>query len=143
MGVTSAMVAEPITYTFEGKEYKLSPWTVEVMAAFERYLEKKAFETYEKIASKMPASIAEKALAQLMQDITTGVYTFGTSTVGKALETPEYVRYIFFLCLKKNHPEVDMDLVRKMADVDYNGMIQIMNMVNADPNLKKPTEEAK
>jgi len=138
MGVVSALTASPVKYTYDGKEYEVSPWTIEIMGAYERYLEKKAFDAFDKVSSRLSGNLAERALSTLMQDITAGVYTFGTPVVGKSLQSPENVKYIFFLCLKKNHSDIEMELVRKMAEKDYEGMLRVMNQANADPNLQTP-----
>lgn len=140
MGVLAAMTAEPAAYRYREKEYKVSPWTVEVMAAFERHVEGKAMEAYEKVASRLQPAAAERALSTLMQDLTACAYTFGTPFMGKALQAPEHVEYMFFLCLKKNHPEVTRQLVKEMAKDDYDGIVKVMNVANQDPNSPAPAE---
>lgn len=140
MGAVASSLGEPALYTFDGKDYKVSPFTFEIQAHFERYLEKKALEAYHRVSGLMSPEDAEKALRGIMADISAGAYTFGTPLVGKALEAPQHVRYAFFLCLKKNHPEgaVNQELVARMYKEDYAGMIGAMNRANADPNRPTP-----
>lgn len=138
MGVFAAMTAEPSLYEFEGVSYKVSPWTVEVIAAFERYVEKRAHDAFDRISGRLPAAAAERALSALMQDITAGVYTFGTPFMGKALQAPEHVGHMWFLCLNKMNGSVDKQLAKRMVEADYDGVIAAMNEANQDPNLRAP-----
>lgn len=138
MGVFASLTGEPSIYRYQDREYKVSPWTVEIIAAFERYMERKAHEAFERVSSRLTTPQAEKALSSLIQDIAACVYTFGTPFMSKALQAPEHVKYLFFLCLNKLQPEVDLALARKMVEEDYDGVIQAMNEANLDPNLRKP-----
>ena len=136
----AAAIAEPALYSFEDKEYKVHPWTFEIQGKFERYMEKQAMDAYHRVASSLAPEDAEKALASVLRDIANGSYAFGSDNIGKALANPVHVRYLMFLCLKKNHPEgaVDQALVRRMQDKDYRGIIRAMNLANTDPNLREP-----
>lgn len=145
MGAFAALTAEPAVYEFEGHEYRVSPWTVDVIAAFERYMEKRAHDAFDRVAGRLPAALAERALSTLMQDVTACVYTFGTPFMGKAMQAPEHVRYLWFLCLKAPGPDgkplnpgVDLALARRMAEADYDGVVLAMNRANQDPNPQTP-----
>jgi hypothetical protein len=139
MGVFAALTGEPYPYTFEGQEYLVSPWTVDVITAFERYMEKRAHDAFDRVAARLTATQAERALSTLMQDITACVYTFGTPFMGKAMQAPEHVKYLWYLCLKACDPKIDRALAKRMAEQDYDGIVEAMNIANQDPNLRKPT----
>lgn len=141
MGDVANHLAEPALYTFKAKEYRVSPWTYEVQGKFERYLEKAALDAYHKAAPHLSTEDAEKALASIMRDVAAGVYTFGGEAVGKALSSPHHVRYLWFLCLKKNHPEVTREETDLMIKEDYPGVIRAMNMANGGATKKDPNAE--
>jgi hypothetical protein len=141
VGQIADMLAEPALYSYEGKEYRVHPWTYEVQAKFERYLEKYALDAYHRQAPYLSSEDAEKALSGVMRDIAAGCFTFGSETVGKALSTPVHVKYLWFLCVKKHHPEVTLDQAGEMCRRDYGGVIRAMNMANAVRPEKGPNAE--
>lgn len=138
MGATADILGEPSLYSYKDKEYKVSPWTFEIQAAFERYLEKNAYDAYEKSKRYLTQDEAALVLQGIVRDIATGKYTFGTDEVSRALQAPIHVRYMFYLCLRIYDKSVTQELVKKMALDDYHGIIAAMNMANADPNQKEP-----
>jgi hypothetical protein len=63
----AAHLAEPSLYTFDGKEYKVHPWTFEVQAQFERHLERCAVEAYQRAAPLLsPDDAAGVVVAQFL-----------------------------------------------------------------------------
>lgn len=141
MGVTADMLGEPALFEHEGQTYKVSPWNFDVQAAFERYLEKCAYDAYEKSKKFLSPEESDKTLQGVIRDVTLGKYTFGTEEISQALKVPKHVEYLFFLCLKQHHREVNLDFVKKLSRSRYYEMIAVMNLANSDPNLRKPAEE--
>jgi len=141
MGATADILGEPSLYTFDGKEYKVSPWTFEIQAAFERYLEKQAYDAYEKSKRYLSQDEAASVLQGIIRDVALGKYTFGTDEVSRALSSPIHVRYMFYLCLRVYDRSVTHELVKKIALADYAGMIAAMNLANAGPNQRGPVEK--
>ena len=138
------LLAEPALYDYKGKEYKVHPWTYEVQGKFEQYLKKRAWEAYAESEKHLGQDAADRAMAATLKDIATGYYSFGSDGVGKALQAPEHVRYIFWLCLRKHDGAVTQEQVRSMTETgdDYQAAIRIMNVANTDPNLRAPREGA-
>ncbi len=134
MGVTSQLLAQGSTFSYKDKEYTVSPNTLQVQGLFEQYLEDQAMEKYRRLAKKMSEAEAEASLKSVIRDAAVGHYTFGSPAVGDALQSPRHLKYLFFLCLKKNHPEVSRELVEEMAVSHYSQMVQAINRANADPD---------
>jgi len=138
MGAVSAALAEGADFVYEDKTYKVHPCTYEVQAAFERYLEGYAIDTYYKLSRKMSVEDSDKMLAQLHRDISMGFYSFGSKAVREALDSKVHLRHMVFLMLKKNHPEVTVELVREMFDAQGDRLMLSVNLANADPNRQSP-----
>lgn len=143
MGATAANLGLPAEFSLpaspsnpEARAFKVSPWTYEIQALFERYLERRAVEAVKRARDILPPDEYDRALKNALSDVALGVYTFGTEEVGKALSTPEHVKYAFWLCVNYNHRDVSLDEIRSWAkDAEtYRDMIAAMNAANADPN---------
>ncbi len=144
MGTVAQLTAQPVPFTYKDVEYKLNPWTFEIQGLFERYLEKHIIDSFMRTSHILLAEYIDKTLAAIYRDIGAGVYTFGTETIGKALQAPPHMKYMFWLCLKKNHKEVTLELVYEMAkdSAVWERMVEAMTEANADPNAKaKVTSE--
>jgi hypothetical protein len=138
MGALASSLATPWPFTTpDGKTLLVSPWKLRICAAFERYLEKYAYDGYYRAADKLSPADAEKLLAGIMRDVAAGQYSFGSELVGKALESPTHVRYMFFLCVKDNHPEAAWEQIEEIARANYGAIVRAMNLANLDPNRRR------
>ena len=142
MSAIAALLAEPAIYSFRGKDYSVHPWTFEIQGKFEQYLRRYAIDRHHEIVGLLAPADSDKALGLLMRDINAGKYTFGGELCGEALDSPVHIRFMFFLCLKKHHPEVTRENVDEMAREDYGGMIRAMNVANTDPNRRRAKSPA-
>lgn len=129
----AAHMGEPVLYTYKESTYRVSPWVVDVITQFQRYLERQLMDSLDRVKNRLSPEDYERALTRILKDTAAGLYTFGNAEVGKALQCEEHVTYLFFLCVKINHPEVSLAMVKQMAKDDYQGMIATMNLANADP----------
>ncbi len=145
MGAVSLALGAGSTFDFEGRVYHLAPWTFEVQGEFEKYLEREAVAACQRISTFLPADSAEKALSLLLRDIAAGIYTFGTDTVGKALESNKHSRYLVWLMFRAqpNQTDVTRELVDRMFKEKLKELMTAAKLANADPNETGPTEATK
>lgn len=134
-------LAEPALWKWKEKEWRVHPWTFEIQAAFEKWLERHAIDSYRRVAQHLSQEEADKALSSLLRDIAAGALGFGGEFAQKTLSAPVHVKRMFFLCIRKNHTDATPELVEEMAKDDYGGMIQAMNLANTDPNKRRGAKE--
>lgn len=133
MGDVNRAIGGGSELEFEGKVYKLSPWTYKIQASYERYLEKEAFESLKRLKAYLTTEEYMSQLNRLQQDITVGVYSFGSDQVAKSFTSIPHIKQILFLMIKENHPEITKDLVDKIADKKFDEIMMKLGEANADP----------
>lgn len=145
MGNVAQSLGQPVLFPYEGKDYSVSPWTLEIQSHFERYLEREILEGFHRTKHALDPDQADKVAATLTSDIGLGKYTFGTEAVGNALRSKKHLLYLFFLCVKRNHKEVQLEEVGLWArsKETWDRMVEVMNLANFDPKPKTPGEEMK
>jgi len=143
VGNVASSLAVPVTFSVGDRELQVSPWVLEIQALFERYLEKEVLDGFHRTQHLMDPDQADKVAAKLASDVGLGKYTFGTEAVGEALRSKKHLSYLFFLSVKKNHPDVQLSHVAQWAsDRDtWDRMVQAMNLANFDPKGKTPGEK--
>lgn len=142
MGAISSSLGLPSTFVAPGgRSLQVSPWTYEIQGMFERHLESRAAEALRRLRPLMTAEDYDKAIAGVTRDAAIGVYSFGTEECSKALQTPDNVAYVFWLCVNFHHRDVSREEVHMWArDIDtYQAMVRAMNEANAAPNSTRPT----
>ena len=138
MGEVAKALGVGPTLTYQGKAYRLSPMTFETQAFFEVWLEKRAFEGAKRAAKHLPAADAERLLTQVTRDVAAGVYSFGGPVSRDASQSVPGIKYLVYLCLLKEHPDVTEDLVDKILDEQMEEALETFSRANADPNPKAP-----
>lgn len=121
---------------FEGKVYTLSPWTYEVQAAYERYIEREAVNALKRMKPLLTDEDYQEQLNKIQQDITIGLYTFGSEKVARSLLAKPHLKYLYYLLLRGNHPDVQMDLVGRLIDKKWEEAMEKMAEANADPTTE-------
>lgn len=134
MGQVSAALAQGSNITFEGKEYVLSPWTYNIQAEFERYLEDYVIQVYKRLAPVMTPDERREELKRIRQEIASGEYTFGSELVAKALTSLPHLKHLLFLMLRAKQPDVTPDLVGRMVDAQHEEVMAKMAEANVDPS---------
>lgn len=144
MGNVAQSLGQPVLFSRGEKEYQVSPWTLEIQAFFERYLEREILDGFYRTRQALDPEQADRVIAKVVSDIGLGKYTFGTEALGEALRAKKHLQYLFFLCVKKNHKDVQLEDVAEWSrDKEaWDRMIEAMNLANFDPKKKTPGEES-
>lgn len=139
MGAISESLGQGAEIVYQDKRYTLAPWDLFIQGAFEKYLEAEIVAGARRMAALLPPEEGSAVLARTAEKIGLKRYTFGTQEIGEALSSPIHMRYMFFLMLKKNHPEVTREIVDAMAKEMWLELIEASNRANGqDPNAGTP-----
>lgn len=134
MGQVSAALAQGSNITFEGREFILAPWTYNIQAEFERYLEDYVIQVYKRLAPVMTPDERREELKKIRQEIAAGEYTFGSDMVAKALTSMPHLKHLLYLMLRVKQPDVTPDLVGRLVDAQQEEVMAKMAEANADPS---------
>ncbi len=133
MGLISKIFGQGQEFEFEGKNYKLPPWTYKIQGFYERYLEKEAVEAAKRMAVHLDAAQARKLLQDVNRDITAGVYTFGGEEVALSFNCIKHFTQLTYIMLQQEDPTISHATVQKIVEADVEAMMQRMDVGNADP----------
>lgn len=134
MGKTAAALGQGTTMVHNGKTYYLSPWTYKIQGTFERYIEAEVRQAYKEMAPFMTADERKEELAKIRKEIATGVYTFGSTEMAECLQSLRHLKYLLFLMLQPNHPEMTVELASEITDAQMEEVMAAMAQANADPS---------
>lgn len=117
-----------------GKSYTCAPWTFKIQGEFEKYLEEFAIQKVRQIKPSLTDDEYRNLVTSVHKDIASGQYSFGGELVSKSLGTLVHFRVLFFLCLRVNHPEVNMTFVDELLKTRLEEMMEKVSEANSDPN---------
>jgi len=133
MGLISKTLGQGVEFDFEGKSYKLPPWTYKIQGVYERYLEKEAVEAAKRMASYLAAEQARKLLQDVNRDIAAGVYTFGGEEVRLSFDCPKHVTQLLWIMLQQEDPTIPYATAQRMVEQDIQEIFDQIAAANADP----------
>ncbi len=133
MGDTNKALGGGSQLEFDGKTYTVSPWTYDIQKKFEQYMEKEAFASLKRMRPNLNDEEWRDQLSLLNENITIGVYSFTSGRVAKALTHIPHQKYLLYLCLVPNHPDVTRETAGKMIDKILDDVFIAMGDANADP----------
>lgn len=137
MDVLQHLANTGIKFTYEGREYTLSPLGVGQHAELEQWLAKWPFERAQKIIDALPptvpARVSEKIWDNAVEEAQRG------PLASHAMQTVEGVRKMFYLMLQIKHPEVTEDVVHLMLDAK--NIVEIKQQIEALEELDEETSE--
>lgn len=138
--------------TFEGKTYKKSAMTLDVIADFEVFLENRAFEALERRRLHVPPQEYDKRYAALLRDVAAGSYGFlsetGQQVYTNSLTDPSNQAGIelLYLRLMYGNPgdaSVTRDLAKRYIESNFEKMLESLMRENIeDPNSQGPSPTA-
>lgn len=130
MGAISfAVGAEGCTYNHEGKDYRLTGWTLGAIADHERFLEQRAFDALSRL--KMSPEQRASAVSSLAEDMACFAFAHGGEKFSKSLLTVGGLAHFFWCLARPNHNDLTLQECLKMVDSDPMGVQQAVN--DADP----------
>jgi hypothetical protein len=99
---------------FRDKKYRLTPWTLEMTALFETWLEGRAFDAVERTRGAVPEDVYLRRLDSVNRLVAAGEYAMGSEAAAKAAASLPGLKYSAFLMLKAANPDVTERLVEDM-----------------------------
>lgn len=99
---------------FRGRKYRLTPWTLEMTALFETWLEGRAFDAVEKTRGTVPEDVYRRRLDSVNRLIAAGEFQMGSEAAAKAAESLPGLKYSTYLMLRAGNPDVTERLVEDM-----------------------------
>ncbi len=138
MGQISQSLGVGPEFEYDGKTYRLSPWTYRIQGEFERYLEDFAMRTVRRMKPYTTDPEYRELLASVHRDVASGFYNFGGKAASEAMGTLSHLQYLVLLCLKPGYPEVTPELVQKMFETKLEELMQKIGEANNDPNRTGP-----
>ncbi len=136
MGQISKALGMGSEFKFEDKIYKLSPWNYGIQGKFEVYLEREAVGAIQRLKDLLPGTEYREQLETVVKDVAAGVYSFGTETVAKALQSLKHLKQLLLLMLTENDTSVTSELVNRMCDTKLEDVMRAMTTANLTPDEK-------
>jgi hypothetical protein len=99
---------------FRGRKYRLTPWTLEMTALFETWLEARAFDAVERTYGTVPEDVYRRRLDSVNRLIAAGEFQMGSESTVKMAGSLSGLKYSTYLMLKAANPEVTERLVEDM-----------------------------
>ena len=147
MGEFARALGQSETLPFKGKEYRLSPMSLEVFALWEQYLEQRAFAVLDRRQAAAiaagnfnPALFAQKE-QDLVERIAAGHYSFFSQASADAQQSilSDGWKNMLRIRLQVLQPEVTMALVNEMVEDQADKIIRLLHLMDApDPNSPTP-----
>ena len=138
MGQISKALGMGSQFEWKGSTYKMSPWTYRVLGEFEVYFQEQALLNTKKFRPMLTDEEYRDLVHRTKKDVDAGVYTFGGEEVGRALQSTKYLKYLAWLSLRPNHPDITLEWVEEVFGEDPELLLGKMNEANADPKVKDP-----
>ncbi len=147
MADISVALGAAIPFEFEGVTYTLVPWDrFSVQKAYVEHLKRCAYD--EAFAAKLNGSIPavewEAYITALQQKMAGGAYGWGGPVWWESLNSPERNRYLAWLTMKVNHPEIMLETVYRIHAHPEKGveLAVIFKGMVSDPNCQMPAAPA-
>jgi hypothetical protein len=142
MGEISRALGQGSSLEFNGQTYPLAPLEYDIQAAFEIWLEGRAWAGYYRSARFLKPDDQVQLMKETARDIAGCVYSFGAEISGKALQGPPGQKYMLFLLMKKAQLPTGPDVTEKLIDEIWQSKwLEAMAHVDAlinDPNSPAP-----
>ncbi len=111
MSELAPTAGKPKQVTISGKDYTVSPLTIDDLAEFELFVKGERNKTISE--SLKQAGIKEELIAQKI--VESSAKPIGINEIDESMRTISGVRYLLWFGLKKNHPELKLDKMGKLV----------------------------
>jgi hypothetical protein len=143
MGAVAQALGKGSILPYQGKDYPLAPWTLNVQGDFELHLEQEARKQLRAACKELMPDEASDMRRVVMQDITAGVYSFGGSAAFKSMTSARHMPYLLYLQLRDGAKSEDRHLItpelaRQMAEEDADACLDAMTSANPTKPAKTP-----
>jgi hypothetical protein len=99
---------------FRGRKYRLTPWTLEMTALFETWLEGRAFDAVERTRGGCPDDVYQRRLDSVNRLIAAGEFAMGSKAASVAAVSLPGLKYSTYLMLRAASPDVTERLVEDL-----------------------------
>lgn len=143
MADAAAALATPTNIKHGGKEYELSPLTLDMLAMFERWLENRAFEAIQVRKGQVAEDDYERLLSAWVEQCASGRYRWGSRTAQRAARTKDGMGFLFFVQLAAKNQAMSQRLATEIMEsqlAEYQAKVEV---VNAGPFAASPVETPK
>jgi hypothetical protein len=142
MGQTAKALGESTTFVFGDETLELSPLTYADQAKFESWLEGRALAALDRQRPKIGEDEYRKRWADLIGDIASGLYSFGSENCAKAAKTIPGLKELFLISLVKKQPNITRQKIDEIFESKMREAADTMNAANSDPLATTPGEPA-
>lgn len=133
MSDAAAALAAPISIKHKGKEYPLSPLSLDMIAMFERWLENRAFETIELRKGGVSEDDYERLLGSWVEQCASGRYRWAGKAAQRAARTKEGMSFLLFVQLAEKNPQMTQRLAAEILEAGLSEVRAKMEVVDAGP----------
>lgn len=148
MSESADAVGLPAIVQWEGKPYYVSPMDhVEVVAAYESYLEDQAWQAIRRAKAKgyLSAEDYQEQADGIRRDIVSGVYSYGSKAWLDSIRCMQHQKQLLWLML--THPEGQRDIPISLVDAMYAKPEKLADILRVafkgtDPNAAAPAAPA-
>jgi hypothetical protein len=125
---------------FRGKRYRMVPWTLEMTALFEAWLEQRAFDAVAKTRNVVSEAEYQERLDAVIRLIAAGRFAFGSAAAAEAGRSLPGMKYCVYLQLKATDGDVTERLVEDMFAEKEAEVVAKLGAANAstDPPMPAP-----
>jgi hypothetical protein len=96
---------------FRGRKYRLTPWTLEMTALFQTWLEGRAFDAVERTRGTVSEDVYRRRLDSVNRLIAAGEFEMGSEAAAKVAGSLAGLKYSTYLMLRHANPDVTERLV--------------------------------
>lgn len=133
MSDAAAAMGAPTVVSYGGKDYPLSPLSVDMLAMFERWLEDRAFDKIEVRKGQIAQDTYEKLLAAWVEQCASGRFRWGSTVAQNAVRTEDGMAFLLFLQLAERTPAMSQKLAREILTAQLAEIQAKIEVVNAGP----------
>jgi hypothetical protein len=124
---------------FRGRKYRLTPWTLEMTALFETWLEARAFDAVERTRGTVPEEVYLRRLDSVNRLIVGGEFAMGSNAASVAAGSLAGLKYSTYLMLRACSPDVTERLVEDMFTEAQGQVLAKLEAAKAPADPPTPT----
>lgn len=139
MADTAKAFGKAGSIAWKGKEYRLSPLTLDDIAEFEVWLEAQAWNAPERTRHMVTPDVYERRLSAIARQVASKEFAWGSAAATRASESLDGKKFTLFLQLRHNHPDITYDEVDQMVTEE---LAQVLVKVEEANAIRNPSEPA-
>lgn len=122
----------------KGKRYEVAPLDLDMLAAFEVWLEDNAWRRVERSRGRVSEAVYQERHDRVTAQIGSGVYAFDGASARRAAATTAGKKYLFYLMLSRANREVNEELACEIFEADAVAAQARMDAGSPGPNAEAP-----